>query len=54
MHTQHIFNENIYISKWFTILENQFIGNLELFWTKPNSGFYTKYYEWYSAWGYHE
>ena len=30
--TSYIFNQNIYRrAKWFTILENQFIGNLEFF-----------------------
>ena len=38
--TSYIFNQNIYYrAKWFTILENQFIGNLEFFffeWTVKN------------------
>ena len=33
-HTLYIFNKNIHKTKWFTILEDQFIGNLELFWIK--------------------
>ena len=31
---QYVFNQNIYRTKRFTIFESQFIGNLELFWTK--------------------
>ena len=34
----------MYKTKWLTILESQLIGNLELFWIKKGSGFYTKYY----------
>lgn len=35
--TSYIFNQNIYRrAKWFTILENQFIANLELFQTKKD------------------
>ena len=33
-HAQYIFNQNMYRTKWFTILESQFIDNLELFWTQ--------------------
>ena len=29
-------------------MESQFLGNLELFWTKKICGFYNKYYWWYS------
>ena len=43
---QYIFNQNIRRNKRFAILESQF----RAFWTKTNSGFYTKYYEWYSGW----
>ena len=32
----------------YTVLESQFIGNLELL--KNISSFYPKYYEWYSVW----
>ena len=28
------YQQNIYRTKWFNILESQFIDNLELFWTK--------------------
>ena len=42
LHTQYIFNQNIYRTKWFTILESQFIGNLELFQNKTISSFYIK------------
>ena len=38
----------------YTILESQFMDNLELFRTKKNSGFYPKYYKWYSVWCFHE
>ena len=34
LHTQYIFNQDIYRTKWFIILESQFIDNLELFQTK--------------------
>ena len=34
LYTQYVFNQNMYRTKWFTILEIQFIGNLELFWIK--------------------
>ena len=54
-HTFYIFNQNIYRTKWFTILESQFIGNPELFWTKKISGFYIKFYGgWYSLLWYHD
>ena len=46
-HTEYIFNEKIYRIKCFTILESQFIGNLELYWTKKHSSFNLKYYRWY-------
>ena len=36
--TSYIFNQNIYYrAKWFTILENQFIGNLEFFFLSERS-----------------
>ena len=38
-HTFYIFNQNIYWTKWFTILKSQFIGNPELFWNKKNLWF---------------
>ena len=34
LHKQHTLNQNIQRTKWFTILESQFIVNLELFCTK--------------------
>ena len=34
LHKQHILNQNIHRTKWFTILESQFIVNVELFCTK--------------------
>ena len=42
MYTQYILNQNIYRSK--------FRGNIELFWAKAISGFYTKYFGSYSLW----
>ena len=32
------------------LMMTKLIGNLELFWTKKVSGFYTKYYRYYSVW----
>ena len=36
LHIQYLFNQSIYRTNWFTILENQFIANLELFQTKKD------------------
>ena len=34
LHTPYSSNQNIYRTKWFTILEKYILGNLKLFWTK--------------------
>ena len=32
----YIFNQNIYRAKWFTFMESEIIGNVELFCTKKS------------------
>ena len=46
----YIFNQNIYRAKWFTFMESEIIGNVELFCTKKIPVFYTKLYGWYALW----
>ena len=41
--TQYIFNQNIYRIECFTFFESKFIDNFELFSTKKNSFYYSKY-----------
>ena len=38
-HIFYRFNQNTYRTKWFTILESQFMGNPEIFWTKRDFWF---------------